>query len=474
MGNDWFHEYFINELKAIGNHSKCADGKSAYDYAVEGGYTGTETEFAEKMAEEQLTGTTNELTPTQVYDAVSSGIPVKVQYTDPTFGISSFTAFNVSESMNVVASNAIVNYNNMYLLAVLYGIKSDNRWFYEITGLAEKEDIPVALPNPNSLTFTGAVTGSYDGSAPLSVEIPIGADGKSAYDYAVEGGYTGTETEFAEKLASGLMIVTITDSNGTLSADKSYIDIRDAILAGISVLVDYNDARLPLTAVTLDGNMFFGTFQCFSGDDVNDATIATVIIEITENNEVNDFTSQINIPKKLPNPNSLTFTGAVTGSYDGSEPLSVEIPTGMMIVTITDNNGTLSADMTFSEILNAINAGTTVLVSYNGTDLPLIALSDNSLSFGVFQCANADDVDPAAVATSMIEITANGEVNDLSALIFIPTKLPNPRVLKFTGAVTGSYDGSAPLSVKIPSAVTDDHINSLIDTKLGVIENGAY
>lgn len=29
-----------------------------------------------------------------------------------------------------------------------------------------------------------------------------GTDGKSAYQYAVEGGYTGTETEFAEKLAA--------------------------------------------------------------------------------------------------------------------------------------------------------------------------------------------------------------------------------------------------------------------------------
>ena len=29
-----------------------------------------------------------------------------------------------------------------------------------------------------------------------------GADGKSAYAYAVEGGYTGTETEFAAKLAA--------------------------------------------------------------------------------------------------------------------------------------------------------------------------------------------------------------------------------------------------------------------------------
>ena len=61
-----------------------------------------------------------------------------------------------------------------------------------------------------------------------------GADGKSAYAYAVEGGYTGTETEFAAKLAA----------------------------------------------------------------------------------------------EKFANPNALTFTGAVTGSYDGSEAVSVEIPQG--------------------------------------------------------------------------------------------------------------------------------------------------
>ena len=65
------------------------DGKSAYQYAQEGGYTGTETEFAAKLAEE----------------------------------------------------------------------------------------MPEALPNPNALTFTGAVTGSYDGSTPLSVEIPTGGGG---------------------------------------------------------------------------------------------------------------------------------------------------------------------------------------------------------------------------------------------------------------------------------------------------------
>ena len=68
----------------------------------------------------------------------------------------------------------------------------------------------------------------------------------------------------------------------------------------------------------------------------------------------------------------------------------------------------------------------------------------------------------------------SGSYNDLTDKPTIPTALPNPNAITFTGAVTGSYDGSAPLSVNIPSAVTDDHINSLIDTKLGVIENGSY
>lgn len=152
-----------------------ADGKSAYQYAVDGGYTGTEAEFAEKLAQEQLTGTTGSLTPTQVYEAVSAGIPVKVQYFDDTYGLISFTAFTVSESLNVIASNIIVYYNSVYMLCELWGNKSNNSWGCNVTTLAQKTDIldfPTTLPNPNSLKFTGAVTGSYNGSAPMTVNIP--------------------------------------------------------------------------------------------------------------------------------------------------------------------------------------------------------------------------------------------------------------------------------------------------------------
>lgn len=42
----------------------------------------------------------------------------------------------------------------------------------KIDSLAEKSEIPKALPNPNKLSLTGAVSAEYDGSEVVEVEIP--------------------------------------------------------------------------------------------------------------------------------------------------------------------------------------------------------------------------------------------------------------------------------------------------------------
>lgn len=153
------------------------DGKSAYQYAVEGGYTGTETEFAEKLAQEQLTGTIWALTPIQVYNAVSAGIPVKVEYTDGTYGLLSFTAFNIAESLSMIVAQAIVYYNSVYILAELGGNIQAGNWFTKFTVLAEKTDIPSSLKNPNALTIKiGSTTVTYDGSTAQTVTIDDGTE----------------------------------------------------------------------------------------------------------------------------------------------------------------------------------------------------------------------------------------------------------------------------------------------------------
>ena len=62
------------------------------------------------------------------------------------------------------------------------------------------------------------------------------------------------------------------------------------------------------------------------------------------------------IPKSLKNPYSLTFTGAVTGSYDGSKPMTFNIPSGgaelqsgdkweiLLQTTLTEEVSSVSAD----------------------------------------------------------------------------------------------------------------------------------
>ena len=142
------------------------------------GYNSDTTDLEEALT--PLTGTTATLTPMQVYNAIKSGKSVILQYTDDTYGLLSYTNFNVAESMNVIAANTIAYFNNTYVLAELWGDTTTNVWGFMATTLAQKQDIPTKLPSPNALTFTGAVTGSYDGSAPLTVEIPSG--GGSGFD----------------------------------------------------------------------------------------------------------------------------------------------------------------------------------------------------------------------------------------------------------------------------------------------------
>ena len=145
-----------------------ADGKSAYQYAQDGGYTGTETEFSEKLAQEQLTGTTNNLTPTQVYEAVSAGIPVKVQYLNNTFGLLSYTNFSIAENMNMIAANLISQYYGNYVLGVLFGDKTSNRWGFNTATLAQKTDIPTVPTDVSAFTndagyLTLATLPKYEG-----------------------------------------------------------------------------------------------------------------------------------------------------------------------------------------------------------------------------------------------------------------------------------------------------------------------
>ena len=120
--------------------------------------------------------------------------------------------------------------------------------------------VPDKLPNPNALTFTGAVSGSYDGSAPLEVKIPSG--GGAAGDYiqipasakvgqtivvkAVDDGGKPTEWEAADVGGWDLIAdITLTEDGGGASLNVTRNDKGEDF--------EYRQCMVCISGTVIDG-----------------------------------------------------------------------------------------------------------------------------------------------------------------------------------------------------------------------------
>lgn len=320
---------------------------------------------------EPLVGTTQTITPSQVLAAIKAGRDVALQYTDSYYGTFVFGSFNANEKLGIVVSNSILPQWNG-LTGTLIGFVDDAGWVFKATNTATKDDVGTAV---NEALTAAKASGEFDGADGITPTIgdngnwylgttdtgkpsrgekgdtgftgptgpkgeigpqgpkgdtgatgATGADGKSAYSYAQDGGYTGTEVEFAAKLAAesidkALFVVNITENDdGTFSADKTFEEIVQA----------YNEGKYNIVAIWADLIMSLleivkSSVALFSITEWD--TVYKIII--TSNNEVQmEGLLLATTTSKLPNPYPLTFTGAVNETYDGSSAKTITIPSG--------------------------------------------------------------------------------------------------------------------------------------------------
>ena len=158
--------------------------------------------------------------------------------------------------------------------------------------------IPTALPNPQPITINGQ---RYDGSEAVTV--------------TVSSEVGGTPVEIDD---------TLTQSGK--AADAKAVGDQLSALNGANAAQDTEIAK-----------------------KANDADLA----KVAKSGSYNDLTNKPTIPtvpEALKNPNKLTFTGAVTAEYDGSAPVSVEIPAGggynLPIASATQLGGVMPAAKT--------------------------------------------------------------------------------------------------------------------------------
>ena len=260
---------------------------------------------------EPLVGTTQTVTPSQVLVAIKAGRDIALRYTDSYYGSFVFSAFNANEKLGIVVSNSILPQWDG-LTGTLMGFVDDAGWIFKATKTATKDDVGTAV---NEALAAAKASGEFDG-----------ADGKSAYSYAQDGGYIGTEAEFAAKLAAesidkALFVVNITTTDEvTYSADKTFDEITQAYNEGkYNIVAVWDGLIMPLSEITESVRAIFG---CISGND-------SFLITITYDNKVREEGMLLaTIHEKLPNPYPLTFTGAVNETYDGSSAKTIEIPSG--------------------------------------------------------------------------------------------------------------------------------------------------
>ena len=142
-------------------------------------------------------------------------------------------------------------------------------------------------------------------------------------------------------LDKALFVVNITmNSDGTYSADKTFEEIKQAYDEGKYSIVAIADSYIPyyLSYSMPNGYCFIST-QAFKPPHGVSTSVLSVI-NISNSNDITVFNVKLaQKTDKLPNPYPLTFTGAVSETYDGSSAKTIEIPIGLdgITPTIGDN-----------------------------------------------------------------------------------------------------------------------------------------
>ena len=259
----------------------------------------------------------------------------------------------------------------------------------DITGL------PTRLPNPQALKFTGAATATYDGSGAVTVNIPTSGTTDASLTLQMNGGTTEGTNKFT---FNGSAAKTVNITPGLIGAAASSHTHPASQITGLPTSL-----KNPYALTVKTNGTAAATYDGSAAKEVN----------ITASS----------IGAAAASHGHSTFKGATASAAGGTG----FVPTP----GVGENNKYLRGDGTWQPI-----------------SLTLAAL-------GV--TATATELNYMKGVTSAVQTQLNGKAaashtHPTSQITGLPTKLPNPYALKFTGAATATYDGSGAVTVNIPTA----------------------
>ena len=273
-----------------------------------------------------------------------------------------------------------------------------------------------------------------------------GTPGKSAYEYAQDGGYTGTEEEFAKKLAAGSLLVEFA-STGVTDEDTGFlVFFADTPVA--TIIEAFNNGVAIYAALDPTGNSYAGVMTSIAVVDglvafeiantVNVAKRYAIIGMIGDENDTwlgsySDGATVGDIPVPVVKTTSEITPAEVKALMDVGQPFAV---------SHTDNTygAMLFNSFVYTQVVGGVVSSTVFELGGVKFCAQLLGnITNNTWKFTAFSLAGADDIPT------------------------IPTALPNPQKLIINGT---PYDGSKPINYT-------SVINAMIDAKIAEIPNAS-
>ena len=195
--------------------------------------------------------------------------------------------------------------------------------------LNNKPTIPTKLPTPNALTFTGAVTGTWDGSSAKTVNIPSG----SSYTLPLASNNTRGGIKLSSSTQGG------TPNGITTTSGRTYaVQVNSSEQAVVNVPWTDTTYTLPTASASTLGGVKVG-----SGLSISNGVLST------SGGDVKIYETTINFEDIIGNSRTSMTSDEVTEVLN----ISTKLSQGYIIVTKTRGSG---SDMVGSAVIVSDNA----------------------------------------------------------------------------------------------------------------------
>ncbi len=319
--------------------------------------------------------------------------------------------------------------------------------------LAGAEQLSV-LKVPNTLTFTGYDTGTFDGSSALSINL---VDTDTTYTAG-----NGIQISGSNIIQTKTDNQTIRDSGGGSGNNLEVIKVPNTLtFTGYDTGTFDGSSALSINLVDNDNQL---NLLAGSGIIINNTGGYNRIITADIDNNTLGWTppspnKQIEVRKV---PNSLTFTGYSTGTFDGFSPLTINLvdtdTTYQGGTGISINTGTTPHTINASNIPNSALQNSTISGISLGGNLATLTFYDSKGAF----ITSYNGANPPTSITLDGDTTYQGSTTinidtattpDTINVIKVPNTLSAGNNLSYSSGTT--YDGSVSRTIDLDSNLSN-------------------